>query len=204
MNTSRAIFLITFSSLVSAGIQAQNAVIPCPENIIVTADPGKEGAVVTFPALSPELGNATITPASGSFFRLGSHSIIVTTASGQKCSFTVTVTDNEAPELSPITLSRERIWPASNKMKKVVLRYDVSDNSGNVKTTVAVSSNATDGSQDWAIIDDHLVRLRSARLPDDKPRIYTITVTAIDDAGNKTRRTTSIAVSRTMTTGGTR
>ncbi len=198
MNSCKAFFLIVFLNLIQVSAQAQNSVIPCPDNIIVTTDPGKEGAIVKYPALSPELGNATITPASGSFFRLGSHSVIVTTASGQKCSFTVTVTDNEAPELSPITLSRERIWPASNKMKKVVVRYDAKDNAGSVKTNVSVSSNATDGTRDWEIIDEHLVRLRSLRLPGDKPRIYTITVTATDDAGNKTRRTTSIAVSQTI------
>lgn len=198
MKSLRTPGLIAIISLLYLSSQAQNAVINCPANMVIPAEPGKEGAVVNFPPLAPELGSATITPASGSFFRLGSHSVIVTTASGQKCSFTVTVTDNEAPELSLIRLSREKIWPASNKMKKVVLHYTATDNALRVTTTVSVSSNATDGIQDWEIVDDHLVRLKAARLPDDKPRVYTLTVTASDEAGNKTKRTTSIAVSRTM------
>lgn len=198
MNSFKTVCLITFISLFHVNIRAQNSVINCPANMVVSAEPGKEGATVNFPALAPELGSATITPASGSFFRLGSHSVIVTTASGQKCSFTVTVTDNEAPELSPIRLSREKLWPASNKMKKVVLQYTATDNAGKVNTTVAVSSNSTDGIQDWEIVDEHLLRLKAARLPDDTPRIYTITVTATDEAGNKTKRTTTISVSRTM------
>jgi hypothetical protein len=191
--------LLAFAIISGTTLQAQNVTLSCPSNIVVKADEGKEGAKVSFPALSPEAGTATFTPASGSFFRLGSHSIIVTTASGQKCSFTVTVTDNEPPYLSPLTLSRLQIWPASNKMKKVAVYYTTSDNADKVKTTISVSSNATDGIKDWEIEDEHLVRLKSSRLADGTVRIYTITVTATDEAGNKTTRSTSIAVSNTMT-----
>ena len=199
MKSFRKLFIIVITGLLHLSIYAQNAVIKCPDNMIVPAEPGKEGAVIHFPALPPELGAATITPASGSFFRLGSHSVIVTTASGQKCSFTVTVTDNEAPELSALRLSRERIWPANNKMKKIAVHYTTSDNGGIVKSTLSVTSNATDSIRDWEIVDDHLLRLKASRLSEDKARIFEITVTATDEAGNKTTRTTSIAVSRTMT-----
>lgn len=178
---------------------AQNAAIQCPENIIISADKGKEGAYVKLPELKGELTGSVYTPVSGSFFRLGSHSVIVTTPDGKKCSFTVLVTDNESPELSPLILSREKLWPASNKMKKVTVSYTATDNSGTVNTTIAVNSNANDGVKDWEIVNDRLLRLKASRLPDDKPRIYSITVTATDEAGNKTKRTTSIAVSKTMT-----
>ena len=180
-------------------IAAQNAAISCPANMIVKADAGKEGAVISFPAPAGELANATYTPASGSFFRLGSHSVILTTASGQKCSFTVMVTDNESPYVSPLTLNRERLWPANDKLKRVSVNYYVSDNAGDVKTVLTVASNATDGVKDFEIIDNNALRLKASRLPDGAPRIYTITITATDDAGNKTVRTTSIAVSETMT-----
>ena len=180
---------------------SQNCVITCPENIIVTADPGKEGTTVKLPslALAADCGNYTYAPASGSFFRLGTHSIIITTASGQKCSFSVIVTDNESPVLSPLTLSRKSLWPASNKMKKTKVRFSTSDNGGLVTTAIDVKSNATDGIKDWEMIETTgELRLRSSRLPDGSPRIYTITVTATDESGNKTKRTTSIAVSETM------
>jgi hypothetical protein len=84
-------------------------------------------------------------------------------------------------------------------MKKVSLQYTASDNSGNVTTTVLVSSNAADAASDWEITDDHLLLLKASRLPDETARIYTITVVATDEAGNKTTRTTTIAVSKTMT-----
>ena len=173
----------------------------CPSNLIIKAETGKEGANISFPSATSlgDCGTISYSPASGSFFRLGSHSIIATSSSGQKCSFTVTVTDNEPPSLSPIILSRSQLWPASNKLKKVGVYYNTSDNAQDVKTEISVSSNATDGNKDWEIVDDHLVRLIASRLPDGSPRIFIITVTATDEAGNRTTRTTSIAVSNTMT-----
>ncbi|HMK27727.1 MAG TPA: HYR domain-containing protein [Chitinophagaceae bacterium] len=175
--------------------------IGCPSNMIIKAETGKEGASVTFPLATSfgDCGTISYSPASGSFFRLGSHSIIATSSSGQKCSFTITVTDNQPPSLSPITLSRDKLWPVSNKLKKVGVYYNTSDNAQDVKTEISVSSNATDGNKDWEIVDDHLVRLIASRLPDGSPRIYIITVTATDESGNRTTRTTSIAVSNTMT-----
>lgn len=191
--------LLPFLFIGALHVNAQNTTFSCPANIVVKADNGKEGAMVSFPAPAAELGAVTYTPASGSFFRLGSHSVVASAANGQKCAFTVTVTDNESPTLSPLTLSKKLLWPETNKLKKVNVYYDASDNGGTVKTDIAVTSNATDGSKDWEIIDDHLVRLRTSRLPDGSVRIYTITVTATDDAGNKTTRSTTIAVSKTMT-----
>lgn len=197
MKLVKALFILAIFS--ATKINAQNVTLSCPSNIVANAENGKEGTTVTFPALAAEFGTATYTPASGSFFRLGSHSIILNTSAGQKCSFTVTVTDNQPPTLSPITLSRAQIWPASNRLKRVAVYYVASDYGENVKTAIAVSSNATDGIKDWEIVNDHLLRLKSSRLADGSVRIYSISVIATDEAGNKTTRTTSIAVSKTMT-----
>jgi len=182
-------------------VSAQNCTLTCPDNIIVSAKASQEGTEVIFPKYNApaECGTIIFTPASGSFFRLGSHSIIVISSTGQKCSFTITVTDNEAPELSEITLTRTNLWPASNKMKKVGLNYTVKDNAEDVKTVVTVYSNAIDGIKDYEIIDNRNLRLLSSRLSNGSPRMFTITVTATDLAGNKTVRTTTIAVSNTMT-----
>ncbi|HUR67481.1 MAG TPA: hypothetical protein VMZ03_14105 [Chitinophagaceae bacterium] len=199
MAVLKPLFVTTISIFSLLHLSAQNAAISCPANMIVKADAGKEGAVVSFPSLAGDMANATYTPASGSFLRLGSHSVIVTTAAGQKCSFTVMVTDNEAPYVSQLTLNRERLWPANDKLKRVSVNYYVSDNAGAVKTSLTIASNATDGVKDYEIIDNNAMRLKASRLPDGTPRIYIITVTAMDNAGNKTVRTTSISVSETMT-----
>jgi hypothetical protein len=169
--------------------------------MIIKADNGKEGAIVTFvPAgTSGECGTVNYFPASGSFFRIGSHSVSATTSTGEKCSFTVTVTDNESPVLSELNLSSEKLWPANDRMKKIFVYYTVSDNAQKVTSVLSVSSNDINStSRDWEIINNHLVRLKASRLESDEPRVYSIVVTSTDEAGNKTTRTTSIAVSKTM------
>jgi len=179
-------------------VHAQPCTLTGPSNMIVKADEGKEGATVEFPPItglgSGDCGTITYTPASGSFFRIGSHSIAVTTSFGQKSFFTLTVTDNEPPVLSPLTLSSKNLSPR-DKMKKVAVNYTVSDNAQNVKTVLSVRSNDTESNnKDWEIIDDHLVRLKSSPLSSGTPRIYTITVSCTDDAGNTTTRTTHVTV----------
>jgi hypothetical protein len=180
---------------------AQSCAISCTSNIIIKADNGQEGAIVNIiPAgTAGECGTLTYFPASGTFFRIGSHSVSATTSTGEKCSFTVTVTDNESPVLSVLTLSSNKLWPASNQMKNVTVSYTASDNAQDVTTVLSVSSNdITSTTPDWEIINNHLVRLKSSRLASGGPRIYTIVVTSSDEAGNKTTRTTSIAVSKTI------
>jgi len=201
MKSLKALSFAAIFILSQVSGNAQNCTLSCPSNMVIQADNGQEGAIVNFPLANTagECGTVSYSPTSGSFFRLGSHSIIVTTSTGQKCSFTITVTDNQPPSLSPITLSRSMLWPTSNKLKKVAVYYTSSDNGGNVTSVLSVSSNAKDGIKDWEIIDNHLVRLKASRLPDGTPRVYTITITVTDEAGNKTTRTTSIAVSKTMT-----
>jgi len=200
MKISIVLSLVVILALSSSKGIAQSATFTCPSNIIIKADNNLEGATVVYPEFitNADWGTISYSPASGSFFRLGSHSVTMTSSNGQKCAFTVTVTDNQSPVLSAIKISPKNLWPASNKMKKVSVNYTASDNGQNVTTELSVSSNAIDGVKDWEIIDNHLLKLKASRLPDGTPRVYIITVTATDEAGNTTTRTTSIAVSKTM------
>ena len=87
-----------FSILAAGAPQACS--LSCPDNINATANTtvsGQRGAVVTFEAAEPtgDCGAVTASPASGSFFPVGSTTVTVTSATGGgSCSFTVTVTDN--------------------------------------------------------------------------------------------------------------
>ena len=77
--------------------------------------------------------------------------------------------------------------------------YTATDNGQNVTSDLSVTSNNTESTaKDFEVVNNHLVRLKASRLPNGEPRIYTITVTSTDEAGNKTTRSTSIAVSKTM------
>lgn len=175
--------------------------IDCPENIIAKADSGTGGTYVNLPAATAvsSCGNITYTPASGSFFKIGSSSVIVSSASGQRCSFTVTVTDNEPPTLSPISLSAKRLWPANGRMRDVSVHYISSDNSNETSCVISVSSNdPASMNNDWQIVDNHNVRLKALRLRNGMARVYIITVTCTDAAGNVTKRTTGISVAKNI------
>ena len=178
---------------------AQNCVLTCPSNVLMQAEQGKGGAVVQYPAVSgnDHCGPITYTPASGSFFRIGSTSVIGITASGQKCSFTVTIADNQPPVLSKLVLSPRRLWPANGKMREVNLQYTHSDNAQESTCAVTVTANdQNNGVGTYQVLSANRVRLLASRLPDGSPRVYTIIVTCSDASGNTTRRSTTITVAR--------
>lgn len=179
---------------------AQTCVITCPPNIIIKADSSKGGTQVSYNTVtnSGDCGTIKYTPVSGSFFKVGSTSVIGTTTAGQRCSFTVMVTDNEAPVISPLIFSVQKIWPANGKMKEVAVSYTSVDNADSCLCTLSVSSNDPGGKRSWEIVNNHLVRLAAARLPDGKPRVYTVAVSCTDGAGNTTRRSKSIAVAKNV------
>ena len=195
---------LSFTALLILGSvtgNAQECVVDCPSNIIVKADAGQEGALVFFPASTSfgDCGSIRFSKASGSFFRIGSHSVIVTSSSGKKCAFTITVTDNESPVLSEITVSTKKTWPSTNRMKKVAVYYTATDNAQDVTSVLSVYSNDTTlNNRDWEVVNNHLIRLKASRLANGESRIYTIRVTSTDEAGNRTSRTTSIVVSKNI------
>jgi uncharacterized repeat protein (TIGR01451 family) len=95
----------TANQLVS-GAAAETCTLDCPDNVVVTADTtsgGQPGAFVSFAAASVtgNCGAVTNTPASGSFFTVGTHSITSTSElGGASCAFTVTVLDTAPPTIT--------------------------------------------------------------------------------------------------------
>jgi uncharacterized repeat protein (TIGR01451 family) len=79
--------------------------LDCPANVVVTANTtqgGQAGAFVTYGAASTtgNCGAVTNSPASGSFFTVGTHSIISQSEIGSaSCTFTVTVLDTNPPTI---------------------------------------------------------------------------------------------------------
>jgi uncharacterized delta-60 repeat protein len=117
------------------------------------------------------------------------------------CSFTVTVLDKEAPVISNVVASHLYIWPPNNKMFEVHLDYDVSDNCGWTNTVLSVTSNDFEEGEikpnklpAWIIADDHHVQLRADRGKHRDGRVYIITITAMDAAGNQSTQTVQVRV----------
>jgi hypothetical protein len=116
------------------------------------------------------------------------------------CSFTVTVNDTQAPAVSAATVDKPSLWPPDHQMETVTVNYTATDNCS-VNCVLSVTSNEPinglgdgDASPDWIIVDAHHVQLRSERGGLGNGRIYTITVTCSDPAGNTVVRTVTVRV----------
>ncbi len=81
---------------------ASNCQLTCPADVIVTVSPTSSGTTVKFGAAAGigECGAITNSPASGSFFTVGEHTITSTSEAGPSCTFKVKVLNTPAPTIS--------------------------------------------------------------------------------------------------------
>lgn len=117
--------------------------------------------------------------------------------------YTVKVADTESPLITNAAVNPAEIWPPNFQMKDVTVDYAATDNCGPVNTSLSVTSNepVTGGlygnlAPDWVIIDQHHVKLRAERGIFGNGRIYTITITATDTAGNSSTQNMQVTVPR--------
>jgi hypothetical protein len=89
----------------------QPPTITCPANVTKSNDPNQCGAVVTYPPPTvsdncPGVGTPTCSPASGSFFPVGTTTVTCTVADASPnspdstCTFTVKVNDTQPPQIT--------------------------------------------------------------------------------------------------------
>jgi len=94
------------SGNVVSGSQGASCTLDCPNNITVTANTtqgGTSGAIVNFGGAEAFGDCGALSPSipSGSFFPLGSTTVVISSANGGgSCSFVVTVTDDQPPDIS--------------------------------------------------------------------------------------------------------
>ena len=113
----------------------------------------------------------------------------------------IVTASNPPPQISNAAVSLPILRVANHKLTDVVVSYDVTDNCGVVTTSLSVSSNEPvnglgDGNTtpDWEIVDSNHVRLRAERSGRTAGRIYTITITATDSAGNSSHQQVFVSV----------
>ena len=102
--------------------------------------------------------------------------------------------DKTAPVLS-VQLDKTVIWPANHKMVKINATLNSSDATSGVESVVltSITSNQPDSGQ-GDIQANFGTAATSFSLRAEKSRIYTITYTATDKAGNKTVTTVTVTV----------
>jgi hypothetical protein len=149
--------------------------------------------------------SATGTPSNVSvFYRAklphGIH-LLTMTATDSKGNVTVmdssvTVEDTIAPVIVSASADPKVLWPPNHKMINVNVTAKVEDACGHTtwKIVSVKSSQPTSGKgdvtpTDFKITGDHTVSLRAERTGKDKNgRVYSITIQAVDESGNKSLR----------------
>jgi uncharacterized repeat protein (TIGR01451 family) len=198
--------------------------LTCPANVTKTLAPGQCTIEIPISELSGggissiQVTDNCYTPSgisvapqnlpSGSIFPGGTSYLdwIATDAWGNTdvCRQTINVLDIEPPVISNAPPSVVSLWPPNHQMKDVRINYTVTDNCS-ATTSLTITSNEPingtgdgDTSPDWEAIDEHNVRLRAERAANGTGRIYTITITATDAAGNTASQNVEVRVTHNI------
>lgn len=173
-----------------------------PGNQTVEAT-GPNGAVVTFSATATDpddtAGPVTCTHPSGSTFGLGTTTVVCSSADTHNntgsASFNVIVRDTTPPVITAVTPSQTSLWPPNKKMVPISVAVTATD-AVTVSPACRITSVASNepGSGEWLITGALTLQLQADRLGTGTGRIYTISVTCTDAAGNASSRSTTVIV----------
>ena len=170
----------------------------------------KGATVLASGAAAPPAGGdpviiAALTGTGGTApFELGLNELVIAVIDGVipvevSGTVTVEVIDTEAPTLAP-TASEVMLWPPNHTLRTITIQANAEDNSGGPVTLgVEVTSNEPD-EDDWVIdsVDNATgeiqLRLRAERSGSDDGRVYTVTITATDEADNSSTAIVEIRV----------
>ena len=140
---------------------------------------------------------------SGQIFNKGITNVIYSLINdpAKTCTFNVIVKDEEAPLITNAFATPGNLWPPNHQLKDVSINYAIKDNCNDAVVTLSVKSNEpqtgtgrSDLPNDWQVMSADRVRLRAERNELGTGRIYTITISAKDAAGNLTKQDVTVTV----------
>jgi len=134
---------------------------------------------------------------AGSFFPVGvtvvTHTAIDSGGASSSASQRVTVRDTTAPAAGPLVPDITELWPPNHKMRLVTLRYPGTDNCGPANCALSITANEP-AEGDFQVLDARRVMLRATRLGNANGRVYRITATCTDGAGNTSSSSAVVTV----------
>jgi hypothetical protein len=133
---------------------------------------------------------------------------VVDDVPGNNSKTATTTVDPTPPIVSGLSADPSSLWPKNHKMRDVTINYTATDGCAGVNCLITnITSNEPingtgdgDTSPDWEFVDAHHVRLRAESAGGSNGRIYTITVTCTDAAGNATTKTVEVHVGHNIIT----
>jgi hypothetical protein len=160
-------------------------------------------------SFDPDGDAITVTQSPAGPYPLGTTNVLLTVTDPRGATSqawgSVTVVDATPPSVSAATATPNSMWPPNHQMFDVAVSYTAGDNCGPVTSVLTVTSNEPingtgdgDTAPDWQVIDAHNVRLRAERSGKGSGRVYTITVTTTDGAGNQTVSTTTVSIPKSQ------
>ncbi len=181
--------------------------LDCPNDITVAtnANQGGPGAIVTFPTADPfgTCGSQTASPASGSFFAVGTHPVHITASGGGSCTFNVTVIDVASPTIS-CPSNKSALAPSGASEVSVAVGSPTA--TGDTITISADRSDQRDESEPYPIGVTTIVWTATDRFGRSASCTQTVTVTSVDAPtiscpADRTFAANAGDCSKTLTTG---
>jgi len=202
-----SVFPVTPSEIIEDKVPP---ILTLPDDMVLECN-GSQGRAVTFVATAEDDIDGPVavicTPASGSTFYLGETQVVCTASdkAGNTATqtFTVTINDTTIPNIKNLRANPDVLWPANHKMVTVAVKVDVSDNCDPAPLCriTSVSSNEPenglgdgDTAPDWKITGKLTANLRAERSGNGNGRIYTLTITCNDTAGNSSSKWVTVKV----------
>src|SRR6185295_17351954 len=190
------------SATLPAGWSRADAVVPGGTGTLMFTNPSAAGGGATASFTVVVKVNAGVLGGTVISNTATASSGVVDDVPGNNSKTATTTVDPTPPTVSNPTADPSSLWPKNHKMRDVTINYSATDSCGgvNCQITNITSNQPVDGtgdgdtSPDWEFVDEHHVRLRAESAGGSNGRIYTITVTCTDGAGNSTTKTVEVHV----------